>query len=142
MPRKIDANTYFLFIDPAGGTAYDNVVCLINFSFAGTTATNDAGTMCGPDSSPGDITSTVTFTAQTFLVPDTGDTSAPDIFPLWQAKTNIGWKIGPATPTSGDMVKTGEGYFSAYGETYDNGQKGQFSGTIAVAGDVTQTVTP
>src|SRR3982751_6774696 len=105
---KIPKNTYFLFLDPAGGTSYDNVVCLVNFNFAGTTATNDAGTMCGPDSSPGDLSSSVTFSGQTFLNPVTGEISAPDIFDLWNASTTVGWKIGPATGTSGDMIKEGQ----------------------------------
>lgn len=139
---KIEANSYFLFIDPAGGTAYDNVVCLINHSFAGTTETNDASSMCGPDSSPGDTSATIPFTGFTMLDPATGEISAPDIFTLWQDKTNFAWKIGKATPETGDMTKTGTGYLSAYGENYDNGQKGQFSGTITVTGPVTQTVTP
>lgn len=141
--RKIDANAYFLWVDSAGGTtSFDNVVCLINFNFAGTTATNDASTMCGPDSSAGDVSSTITFNGQILLDADTGFVSAPDIFDLWENKNTIGWKIGKATPISGDMTKTGQGYFSAYGENYDNGQKGAFSGTIAVAGDITQTITP
>src|SRR4249919_3463705 len=134
---KIDANTYFLFVDDTGGTTYSDVLCLVNFSFAGTTATNDAGTMCGPDSSPGDLSSTVTFTAQTITDPATGEVSGAEIFTAWQNKVSVGWKIGPATPASGDIVKTGEGYFSAYGENYDNGQKGAFNGTIAVQGLVT-----
>ena len=141
--HKIDANTYLLAIDSTGvGTTYDNVVCLINFNLGGTTETNDASTMCGPDSSPGDTSATIPFTAQTLLSAATGKTSAPDIFDLWQNKTDFAWKIGPVTPASGDMVKKGSGYFSAYGENYDNGQKGQFSGTITVAGSITQTVTP
>jgi hypothetical protein len=137
---KIDANSYFLFVDPAGGVSYKDVVCLINFSFAATTTMNDASTMCGPDTSPGDQSSTIPFTGQTMLSPDTGRTSAASLFTVWQDKTLVGWKIGKATPATGDMTKTGQGYLSAYGENYDNGQKGQFSGTITVAGDVTQAI--
>jgi len=138
---KITKDSYFLFIDPLGGTAYKNVVCLTTFNFAGTTTMNDASTMCGPDTSPGDRSATIAFNGQTMLSPMTGDISAPNIFPLWDDETLVGWKIGKATPTTGDMTKTGQGYLSAYGETYDKGQKGAFSGTITVAGDVDQTVT-
>lgn len=140
--KKIAANTYFLFVDPAGGSTYSDLLCLINFNFAGTTASNDSSTMCGPDSSAGDISSTITFNGQTILDPTTGEISGADIFELWQDKTSFGWKIGPVTPATGDLVKEGSGYFSAYGENYDNGQKGQFNGTIAVAGYITQTITP
>jgi Phage major tail protein 2. len=139
---KITANTYFLLIDPAGGTAYDTVVCLTAHSFSGTTETNDTSSFCGPDSSPGTLSSTITLSGFTELVPGSGKVSTPDIFDLWQDRTNFGWKIGPATPTSGDFVKIGTGYFSGYGENYDEGQAGQFSGTITVTGDITQTVTP
>ncbi len=139
---KITANTYLLLIDPAGGTSYKTVVCLTAHSFSGTTETNDASSFCGPDSSPGDLSSTITVSGFTELVPGTGEVSAPGIFDLWQDKTNFGWKIGPVTPVVKDMVKTGKGYFSAYGENYDNGQVGAFSGTITVTGDITQTITP
>jgi len=139
--RKITANSYLLSIDGTGGTTYDNIVCLLNHSFSGTTETNDSSTFCGPDSSPGTVSSSIALTAVTMLVADTGHTSAPDIFTLWQDKTVFSWEIGPATPVSGDMVKTGMGYFSAYGESYDEGQFGQFSGTITVSGEVTQTIT-
>jgi len=139
--RKITANSYLLSIDPLGGTSYDNIVCLLNHAFSLTTETNDSSTFCGPDSSPGTTSSNVTFTAVTMLVADTGHTSAPDIFDLANAKTVFSWEIGPATPASGDMVKTGMGYFSAYGESYDEGQFGQFSGTITVSCEVTQTIT-
>lgn len=138
----IPANSYFLLIDPAGGTAYKDVMCLINFSFAGTTAVNDDSTMCGPASSAGNITSTITFTGKTFLSPGTGKISTPDFFTLWQNRTTFGWKIGKATPTTGDYVKSGTGFLSAEGETFDNGVTPGFSGTISVTGPITQTITP
>lgn len=138
----IPANSYFLLIDPAGGTNYNNVMCLLNFAFAGTTAVNDDSTMCGPASSPGNSTSTIPFTGKTFLKPGTGNISAPDVFTLWQNKTTFGWKIGKATPASGDFTKTGTGFLSADGETYDNGTTPGFSGTISVTGPITQTLTP
>jgi hypothetical protein len=140
---KIPANSYFLLIDSTGaGTTYDNIMCLLNFSFDATTAVNDDSTMCGPDSSPGTQTATVPFTGKTFLQPGTGNISAPGMFTLWQNKTAIAWKIGKATPAAGDMTKTGKGFLSAYGETYDTGITAGFSGTINVTGPVTQTLTP
>jgi hypothetical protein len=141
--KKIAADSYFLFVDPAGGTSYSDVVCLTDFNFSGSTAVNDAGTMCGPDQSAGDITSTIALNAAYMLDPDTGEISAPNIFTLWQDKTTFGWKIGPAdTAATGDVTKTGIGFFSAYGENYAKGTPAAFSATIAVKGEVTQVIAP
>jgi hypothetical protein len=140
---KIPANSYFLLIDKTGvGTTYDNVMCLINFSFDASSAVNDDSTMCGPDNSAGVQTATVPFTGKTFIVPGTGAISAPDIFTIWQNKTTIAWKIGKATPTTGDMTKTGKGFLNAYGEAYDTNATGNFSGTITVTGPITQAIAP
>jgi hypothetical protein len=140
---KIPANSYFLLIDKtAVGTTYDNVMCLINFSFDASSAVNDDSTMCGPDNSAGVQTATIPFTGKTFIVPGTGAISAPDIFTIWQNKTTIAWKIGKATPTTGDMTKTGKGFLNAYGEAYDTNATGNFSGTITVTGPITQAIAP
>jgi hypothetical protein len=140
---KIPANSYFLLIDKTGvGTTYDNVMCLINFSFDASSAVNDDSTMCGPDNSAGVQTATIPFTGKTFIVPGTGAISAPDIFTIWQNKTTIAWKIGKATPTTGDMTKTGKGFLNAYGEAYDTNATGNFSGTITVTGPITQAIAP
>jgi hypothetical protein len=138
---KIPANSYFLLIDKTGvGTTYDNVMCLINFSFDASSAVNDDSTMCGPDNSAGVQTATIPFTGKTFIVPGTGAISAPDIFTIWQNKSTVAWKIGKATPTTGDMTKTGKGFLSAYGEAYDTNATGNFSGTINVTGPITQAI--
>jgi len=140
---KIPANSYFLLIDKTGaGTTYDNVMCLINFSFDASSAVNDDSTMCGPDNSAGVQTATIPFTGKTFLVPGTGAISAPDIFTLWQNKSTLAWKIGKATPTTGDITKTGKGFLNAYGEAYDTNATGNFSGTITVTGPITQAIAP
>lgn len=138
--RKIEKATIFLFIDPAGGTDYSNVVCLENFSFSRSVATVDASTICGPDSSPGDITGSVNMAGQTFLEPDSGKISAPDLFDLIENKETFSWKISPAVPVNGDMIKTGNGYFSSYQEDYNFSDNGKFSATISIAGNVTQTI--
>lgn len=139
---KITADTYFLFIDPAGGTSYDQVVCLTDFNYSGSTGVNDASTMCGPDQSAGDLSSTIGLNAAYMLDPATGEITAPEIFTLWQDKSIFGWKIGKATPEAGDVTKTGQGFFSAYGETYQRGQPAGFSATIAVKGSITQVIEP
>lgn len=140
--QKITANTYFLFIDPAKGTDYSNIMCLVNFNFSGTTGTNDASSMCGADITAGDITATIPFTAQMITDPQTGEISAPDIFNLWQNRDDFSWKIGRAVPQPTDFTKAGDGFLSAYGENYDLNAVGQFSGTISVKGAISQTITP
>ena len=137
---KISPSTYFLFIDPLGGTAYSNVVCLENFDFSGSVGTTEASTMCGPDSAPGDITASISLTAQTLLDPVSGKISAPDLFDLFNDKTTFSWKIGKASPDATDFTKTGSGYFSAYGEQYSKDANGKFTATITIAGAVVQTV--
>lgn len=139
MSTKIRKNTYFLFIDPAGGTDYSTIVCLNNHTFNGTTAVNDASSMCGPDSSPGDISGSISLDAQFLINPDAGEVAAADCFALWQDSTIFTWKIGRATPIAGDITKTGSGYFSAYTETHGKDGVSGFTGTITVSGDITQT---
>jgi len=138
--EKIGSSTYFLFIDPLGGTAYSNVVCIENFDISGSVGTTDASTMCGPDSEPGDISASISLTAQTLLNPDTEEISAPDLFDLFNNKTTFSWKIGKAIPGATDFTKTGDGYFSAYGEQYSKDSKGKFTATITVAGSIVQTI--
>lgn len=140
MPRKIEKASIFLFIDPASGTDYSNVVCLENFSFSRSVGTVDASTICGPDSSPGDITGAINHSGQTFLDPVSGEISAPDLFTLIENKETFSWKISPAVPVAGDMIKTGNGYYSSYQEDYNFTDNGKFSGTISIAGNVTQTI--
>jgi len=137
--RKIDSSTYFLFIDPAAGTDWALMVCLNNFNFNMSVAVNDASSMCGPDSSPGDVSYTIGLDAQYMLEPDSGRTSAADIFNLTQDKTSFTWKIGKAVPDAGDITKTGSGFFSAYAETHTKDGVSGFTGTISGKGEVVQT---
>lgn len=131
---------YFLFIDPANGTDYDNVVCLLTFDFAYATSVNNATTMCGPSSSPGETTATINLSGETLLDPDTGKISAPDLFTLIKNRTTFSWMIGKLTPAGGDVTKTGSGFFSNYTENYSATAKGAFGATISIDGDVTQVV--
>jgi len=141
MPRKIAANSYLLFIGEAGGSEYLNIVCLTNYNISMTIETVDAGSQCGPASFTGELSANIPFSGFTLLDPVTGEISAPDIFEIAKNKTVFNWKIGPAVPVPGDMVKTGLGYFSAYNENYDEGKFGAFGGTITVSGDVVQSIT-
>ncbi|MEP6513495.1 MAG: hypothetical protein ABJA79_06485 [Parafilimonas sp.] len=129
---------YFLFIDPANGTSYDNVVCLLTFDFSYATSVNNATTMCGPSSSAGDVTATINLNGETLLDPDTGKISAPDLFTLIKNNTTFAWLIGKLTPLAGDITKSGHGFFSNYTENYSATAKGAFSATISIDGAVDQ----
>lgn len=131
---------YFLFIDPANGTNYDNVVCLNTFDFAFATSTNNSTTMCGPSSSPGDTTATINLSGETLLDPLTGKISAPALFTLTQNRTIFSWLIGKLIPTAADMTKTGHGFFSNYTENYSATNKALFGATISIDGTVNQVI--
>jgi hypothetical protein len=139
--RKVNGKDILLFIDPDGGTDYQTIVCLTSNSKKLTTAILDAASKCGPDSQPGAQTISVDFTGQVVVDPDAEKISEAGLYPLWSASTEIGWKIGPATPVEGDVSYTGQGFISDLSDTYDmNGST--FTGTIAVSGTPTQTITP
>jgi hypothetical protein len=137
--RKINAKTYMLFIDPAGGTDWSLVVCLNSVNYNLSVAVQDASSYCGPDQSAGDATSTVGLDAQYMLSPDADRISAAGIFTLAQDKTTFSWKISAAIPEAGDITKDGLGFFSAYAETHNKDTVSGFTGTIAVQGLTTQT---
>jgi hypothetical protein len=137
--RKIEAKTYMLFIDPAGGTDWQPVACLNSVNYNLSVAVQDASSYCGPDQSAGDATGTVGLDAQYLLLPDDDKISASEVFTLAQDKTTFAWKIGVAVPELGDITKNGLGFFSAYAETHSKDTVSGFTGTIAVKGETTQT---
>ncbi|HZW66943.1 MAG TPA: hypothetical protein VFF23_14715, partial [Hanamia sp.] len=95
----------------------------------------------GPDSQAGGQTVTVPFTGQVAVAPDAGEMVSADLEDLWNDSTPIGWKIGPAVPVDGDVIREGKGFISDLSDTYDmNGAT--FTGTIAVSGKPTKTIYP
>lgn len=138
--RKVSGKDILLFIDPAGGTAYKTIVCLTSNGYKRTTGTLDAASKCGPDSQPGAQTVSVDFTGQVVVNPDSGNISEADLDTLWAASTQIGWKMGPASPVSKDVTYAGQGFISDLSDTFDmNGAT--FTGTIGVSGIPTKTIT-
>lgn len=138
--RKVRGKDILLFIDPDGGTTYDTVVCLTSNSMNRTTATVDAASKCGPDSAPGEQSVSVEFQGQQVVENDTGKLSGANLHDLWQSAAQIGWKMGPASPITGDVIYEGKGFISDLGDTYDMGSA-TFSGTLAVSGFPTKTIT-
>lgn len=138
--HKVRGGTMLLFIDPAGGTDYDTVVCLTSVSKDDSVAEVDAASACGPDSSPGTLSLSYSFEGQHLQDPDTGKISGTSLRQLLRAKTTVGFKISPVTPVDGDEIETGTGYFSALGSTYAFDSVGTFTGTLKPYGTPDLTI--
>jgi hypothetical protein len=137
--RKIDGSTVILMIDPAAGTDWQLPICLTTNGLAATTAANNSTTKCGNISTPGDQAVTISLDGAVFLNPDAGHIDISSLFSLWQDQTEFSWRMGPLNPVANDVIRTGNGYFSAYNESYPTGVA-TFSGTIQVSNDIVQTL--
>ena len=129
-----------LFIDPAGGTAYDTVVCLTSVGKSDSVNVIDAASACGPDKSPGMLDLSYTFEGQHLQDPASGRISGTDLRVLLRSKTTIGWKIAPVSLAIGDEVETGTGFISELSSTYSFDSIGTFSGTLQPIGTPTITI--
>lgn len=128
--HKVAGGTMLLFIDPAGGTDYDMVVCLTSVGKSDSISVVDASSACGPDKSPGTLELSYTFEGQHLQDPVTGKISGTSLRQLLRSKTTIGWKIAPESPVVGDEIEEGTGYLSELSSTYAFDSVGTFTGTI------------
>ncbi len=138
--RKVTNNTMLLFLGTAADDL-DTVVCGTKIDRQLQASEIESGTFCGPDKSIGDVTGDVNFEGQHLLDPDSGKISGYNIFGLMVAKTPIFWKISPASPVSGDIVKTGAGYIKSLSDTYQYNTQSTFSFSIAITGTPAETET-
>lgn len=138
--HKVAGGTMLLFIDPAGGTSYDTVVCLTSVSKSDSVSVVDASSACGPDKSPGTLELSYSFEGQHLQDPDSGKVSGTSLRQLLRGKTTIGWKIAPETPVTGDEIESGTGFLSELSSTYAFDSVGTFTGTIQPFGDPTLSV--
>jgi hypothetical protein len=138
--HKVAGGTMLLFIDPAGGTDYDMVVCLTSVSKSDSITVVDASSACGPDKSPGTLELSYAFEGQHLQDPTTGKISGTSLRQLLRAKTTIGWKIAPESPVGGDEIETGTGFLSELSSTYAFDSVGTFTGTIQPYGDPTLSI--
>lgn len=138
--HKVTGGTVLLFIDPAGGTSYDTVVCLTSVGKKDSVNVVDAGSACGPDKSPGTVELSYTFEGK--LLQGVGSTkiSGTNLRQLLRSKTKIGWKIAPETPVIGDEIEVGTGFLSELSSTYAYDSVGTFTGTIQPYGTPTITI--
>jgi hypothetical protein len=138
--HKVAGGTMLLFIDPAGGTAYDTVVCLTSVSKSASVSVVDASSACGPDKSPGTIELSYGFEGQHLQDPVTGKISGTSLRQLLMAKTTVGWMIAPESPVTGDEIEEGSGYLSELSSTYAFDSVGTFTGTIQPYGTPVITI--
>lgn len=139
--RKITNNTILLFLGLAAN-ALDTVVCLTAVNDDFTIDEIDASSFCGPDKSPGDISGTITGEGQHLLDPDTGKISGHGLWEYFIAKATLFFEIGPAVPAQGDIVKSGQGFLSALGNSYALNAQSSFSLTLSVKGTPVEIETP
>lgn len=140
--RKVSGNDMLLFIDPAGGTTYELVVCLTSNSFKIATAIIDAKSKCGPDTLPGTQTYEVGFEGQVIVDPGTLRAGLFSLLTLAKNKTTVGWKMSVATPATGDVVTSGTAFIANVDTTYADEAPGTFSATFGIYGTPTITETP
>ena len=138
--HKVAGGTMLLFIDPAGGTDYDTVVCLTSVSKSASVSVVDASSACGPDKSPGTVELSNGFEGQHLQDPVTGKISGTSLRLLLLAKTTIGYKIAPESPVTGDEIEEGTGFLSELSSTYSFDSIGTFSGALNPFGQPTITI--
>jgi hypothetical protein len=138
--HKVAGGTMLLFIDPAGGTAYDTVVCLTSVSKSASVSVVDASSACGPDKSPGTIELSYGFEGQHLQDPASGKISGTSLRQLLLSKTTVGWKIAPESPVGGDEIEVGTGYISELSSTYAFDSVGTFTGTLQPYGTPVITI--
>lgn len=138
--HKVAGGTMLLFIDPAGGTDYDTVVCLTSVGKSDSINVVDASSACGPDKSPGTLEISYSFEGQHLQDPVSGKISGTSLRQLLRAKTTIGWKIAPESPVAGDEIEEGTGYLSELSSTYSYDSVGTFTGSLQPYGTPSITI--
>lgn len=144
--RLVDGKEILLWIKPDGSLTWKLVACLQSNDFNGTTATTDSSSKCGDTSTPGQKSSSISFSGQTLFGQTTDDLdgdisdvdvmSTAELYSLWAENDNtqiyFDWFMGKAKDLEdpNDFSLEGRGYLSAFDWTNPNGDKSQFSGTI------------
>lgn len=131
--RELRSNDVLLFIGTTEGV-YDTVVCLTSNSVARTTAEITTSTKCGPSTSPGAQTNSISFEGVIVVDPDSGNVSAANLIRFWIDQTPIYFKMGVVEPSIGDFTHFGSGFISAISDSYALDSAATFSGTISPDG--------
>ena len=140
--HRIASKTVLLYIDPAGGTAYNTVVCLTEITRSDTRTTTDASSFCGPNKALGPLeVGERNFTGFHLMDPNTGSISGANLRTLLYSGATIGYKIGPATPVTGDETEVGTAFIGSLSDTYALDTDATFQGGIQPYGTPVFTIT-
>ena len=135
-------NPMLFYIDHAGGTSYETVVCITVQTSELTSNITETFTACGRDVEPGTQSATYTIDCQARFDPATGRTSYAEIAASCKAQTVVGYKKSVATPATGDVVETGTGYITSVSQNNVYDGVDTFSFTVTPIDLPTYTVTP
>ena len=141
---KVSARDYLLLADLAGGTTFLPVACLTTNSLTSTNDTIDATSKCGNSYTPSPVFSQ-SFECEGFAIDETGTPSKDSYQQLYTAhaaRTSFNMKMGKATPTSGDIVYSGQVFISNFDVNAADKDDVKFSATFVVTvPPLTQTET-
>jgi hypothetical protein len=146
--RKPDVGSIGVFIKTA--SQFLILVCQTDLTFDRSRDTIDANTKCGPDQIPSNNpTFEISGTAQVWLFDDDNPESATKLSEagadrLLVNKTVFEWKIGPLSGVQvpGDVVYSGEGFFTNLSTSWGNEDAASFDFTISIKGQYDQEIEP
>lgn len=118
--------------------AYKTVVCSINNGLTGSRNVTSTETKCGTSKAGGSPAYTVTGSLAANSAPATDEISADILQGLFDTGADFLWKLAHST-TPANYYRSGQGFFSTYNETANNGEDVQADFVIEVSGalDVT-----
>lgn len=130
--RFVEAASIFITI-ALDGQSQAQVYCLVNHTRNYTTNITDAASICNPVAkTPGTQDFSVDMTLQRVWDVDAGHYSELFIHNAMMNKSLINYTIGPASPVSGDLVETGEGYITSMTKTDNATDRGTMDITITL----------
>lgn len=142
---EIRGRDWLLLVDFDNNASYLPMACLTNVSFSTELDEIDANSKCGNKTLPGDVfTQEVSFEGN--AIDQTGTPSKDSYNTLYTAltnKTEFAFKIGKASPATGDIVySSSAAYVFSMELTGDDNDIVKFSGSIKPkVPTITQTVT-
>jgi hypothetical protein len=141
---KVSGRDYLLLADIDGDGTFKPVACLTSNNITSSLNVIDATSKCGNQMQPGPAYDQ-TIKADGFAIDQTGVASKDSynqLYSAFTAKTVFAIKMGPSTPTSGNVVYSGTVFISAFDVTAADKEDVKFSATLTVAvPPLTQTVT-
>ena len=106
---KVSARSYLLFADAANSGTYTVVACLTSNAITSSNNVIDASSKCGDDYEPGPNFKQ-SIKAEGFAIDQTGVESKDSydlLYSLHTAKTKFAIKMGPSSPSAGNVTYGG-----------------------------------